>query len=100
MRIRYVAIACLFGFVIWIAYQAPIPGFQMRQMQPDPRVPTFQQAVANNAALGQAQQNGQLAEDSGLRDLRRAVLDAADHVGDSPCDAKWRDRLAQAIAEF
>lgn len=100
MRIRYVAIVCLFGFVIWMAFQAPIPGVQVKQVQPDARVPTFQQAVANNAALGQAQQNGQLTEDSRLRDLRRALLDAAGHVNDFPCDAKWRDRLAHAIADF
>lgn len=100
MRIRYVAIACLFGFVIWIAFQAPIPGMQIKSMQPDARVPTFQQALANNAALGQAQQSGQLTEDPRLRDLRRAVLDAAGHVTDFPCDAKWRDKLAHAIADF
>ena len=100
MRLRYLALLGLGGFLLWMSFGSPVPGARIAPMQPDARIPTFQESVANRAELERAQRNGQLAEEPKQRALRGAVINAAARVDASPCDEQGRAALRVAVADF
>jgi len=118
MRLRYVAIAALFLFVIWVAWKAPIPGMKMEPVQPLPAVPmsqneeigpappgttatgvrTFQQVMADRKELELAASYNAIPQDPKKHAMLQEVVDAAQQVEAFPCSAKNRHRLAEAVA--
>src|SRR3954451_268254 len=100
MRFRYLAILALCGLFVWFFYGAIVPVPKMEPMKPDPRIPTFQQSLADGAELERAQAQGRLVEAPRQHDLRTALLRAAERVDGSPCDQAGRESLRVAATEF
>jgi hypothetical protein len=60
----------------------------------------FAQGVAERAAVQNAAAAGKLHQDPELRELRQAIFNAASRVESSPCDARQRQTLREAVATY
>jgi len=100
MKFRTVVLLVIGGLFGWMSYGGPVPGMKMQPMKPDARIPSFQERMADNAALENAQRAGRLNESPKQHEMRAVVLAAASDVKSSPCDESRRARLRQALNDF
>ena len=80
----------LAGWALWPSISA---------VQPSAALPTFESSRADREILERARSSGRLSEDPARRELRQAVLRAANRLENSPCDsgAKLAFREVQSI---
>jgi hypothetical protein len=96
---RTIFIGFLFLAAIWIGWGAPVPGV-VQPLTPSDRVPTFGQALQNQAEIERAAQAGQLPEEQSQRVMRQRIIDAARKLEDVPCDKALQQELRTASVTF
>jgi hypothetical protein len=96
MRLLLVGIVC--AVVAWVVWTNSSPG--LVSANPSPQLRTFAQTVADRDALESAKRTGRLHEAPARRELRQAVLRAANRLENSPCDAAVRLAFRKAVVSL
>lgn len=96
-----IGIIVVCGVVAWLFTPTVVP------VKPDARIPTWDERMEarrngtdEGTRLRNAAAAGKLHEDPSRHPVRQAVLDAADRVVASPCDAQQRQALKDAFIAF
>jgi|HubBroStandDraft_6_1064221.scaffolds.fasta_scaffold28651_2 hypothetical protein len=86
----------VFAATFFVAYQITAP----RPLEPDPRVPTFQQRAAEEERH-RMEATSSASDNDAVRDrLRQAVLDGAKSLGDDPCNEAMRRLYVEAATQY
>jgi hypothetical protein len=100
LPMRNIFIGFLFLVAIWIGWGAPVPGVVVQPLTPSDRVPTYGQAMQDQAEIARAAQAGPLPEEESQRAMRQRIIDAARRLEDFPCDKTHRQELRAATVAY
>jgi hypothetical protein len=86
----------LFAATFFVAYQMTA----LRPLEPDPRVPTFQQRAAEDERH-RMEATSSASDNDAVRDgLRQAVLEGAKSFGDDPCNEAMKRLYVEAATKY